>query len=96
MDHKLEKQVEELCAYIKTNVLSQKTHLTLQEAAEFLGISKSYLYKLTSQRRISFYRPATKLIYFKRIELENWILKNKSLPIEEEERTILSLKNLKK
>ena len=40
------------------------------------GLSKSYLYKLTSQRQIPFYRRA-KQLYFDREELEGWLLQNR-------------------
>ena len=49
-----------------------KNLLTSDEAARFLGISKSYLYKLTMQRRIPHYKPCGKLNYFDRSELEEW------------------------
>ena len=49
-----------------------KNLLTSDEAARFLGISKSYLYKLTMQRRIPHYKPCGKLNYFDLGELEEW------------------------
>lgn len=54
-----------------------KEILTLSEACDFAGISKSQMYKLTSTNRIPFYRPMGKLIYFKREELLDWLLSNK-------------------
>lgn len=83
MEHKLEKQLDSICQYIENNVMMQKEFLTLTEAAKYAGISKSFLYKLTSQRQISFYRPSTKLIYFRRAELDSWILNNRSQTMEE-------------
>ena len=38
--------------------------LTIEEAAEFLDISTSHLYKLTSTGRIPHYQPGGKRIYF--------------------------------
>ena len=49
-----------------------KNLLTSDEAAEYLGISKSYLYKLTMQRKIPHYKPFGKFNYFDRNELEEW------------------------
>ena len=57
--------------------LLQKEVLSLQEACIYLCLSQSYLYKLTSTRRIPHYSPMGKLIYFKRTELDAWLLKNK-------------------
>lgn len=50
--------------------------LTLGEAAAYLGISKSYLYKLTSQARIPHYKPEGKKVYFEKSELDEWLLRN--------------------
>lgn len=83
MDHKLEKQLEEITGYITMNTLMQKTTLTLTEAAVYTGLSKSYLYKKTSARQIPFYKLEGKLIFFKKDELDNWILKNR-IPTQEE------------
>lgn len=83
MEHKLEQQLQHIHDYIAKTVIMQKEFLTLGEAAVYAGISKSYLYKLTSQRLISFYRPASKLIYFKRIELDAWILNNRNATHDE-------------
>ncbi|MBD79026.1 MAG: hypothetical protein CL840_08915 [Crocinitomicaceae bacterium] len=51
--------------------------LNSDKAAEFLGIKKSTLYKLTSERKIPFYKPSGKLILFKEAELEKWIENSK-------------------
>lgn len=51
-----------------------KKVLTLDEAAQYTGLSKSYLYKLTSQKVIPHYKPNGKLIFFEREELEKWLL----------------------
>lgn len=57
--------------------------LTLEEAANFLSISNSALYKKTSNKEIPYYVPGGKKIYFKKADLENWILKSKVNSIEE-------------
>lgn len=68
------KQITELQA----NILSQKTVLTFDEAARYTGISRSYLYKLTHLHRIPFTKPAGKLIFFSRVELDKWLLTNQA------------------
>lgn len=72
----IETQIRELRTLILEQNLLQKEVLTLSEAAKYLGISKPTLYKLTSEHRISFYKPMGK-VYFKRSELEAWIFSNK-------------------
>lgn len=50
-----------------------KEVLTSEEAARYMGISKSYLYKLTMRREIPYYKPLGKMCYFNRVELEQWL-----------------------
>lgn len=58
--------------------------LSLHEAAEFLKVSKSCLYKKTSQKQIPFYKPpGCNRIYFLRKELEEWLLSNKVNTVSE-------------
>jgi excisionase family DNA binding protein len=51
--------------------------LSLNEAAKFLKSSKSFMYKMTSQKHIPHYVPSGKRIYFKKSDLEDWLLKNR-------------------
>jgi excisionase family DNA binding protein len=53
--------------------------LNLKEASKYIGITESYMYKLTSQKLIPHYKPYGKLIYFKKNELDRFVLKNKIL-----------------
>ena len=50
--------------------------LTLEEAADYLGLSKSYLYKLTSAKRIAHFKPQGKRVYFAKGELNSWLRRN--------------------
>ena len=59
----------------KVIVTASKDLLSLDEASEYLTISKSDLYKKTSQKIIQFYKPG-KHIYFKKSDLDNFILAN--------------------
>lgn len=52
--------------------------LTIREAAMFTGLSKNTLYKLIQADKIKHYRPNGKLVYFRRDELEAWLMKNPS------------------
>ncbi|ATA89582.1 helix-turn-helix domain-containing protein [Capnocytophaga stomatis] len=54
----------------------KKEILSLNEAVEYLNVSKSLLYKLTSDRKISFSKPNGGKIYFKKSELDAWMLSN--------------------
>lgn len=57
--------------------LYAKTMLTSDEAARYMGISKTYLYKLTMLRKIPYYKPMGKMCYFNRAELEQWLQSNR-------------------
>lgn len=59
--------------------------LSLNEAAKFLKVSKSFIYKMTSQKLIPHYIPSGKKIFFKKSDLENWLLKNRIPPSSEVE-----------
>lgn len=51
----------------------EKEFLTTKEAAAYLGMALSYLYKMTSKKSIPFYTPTGKKIYFKKSELDDWM-----------------------
>ena len=53
--------------------INTKELLTIEEPAQYLGISKSYLYKLTSRGAIPHYKPFGKMVYFNRKELVKWL-----------------------
>ncbi|KGO83738.1 AlpA family transcriptional regulator [Flavobacterium cauense R2A-7] len=73
----------EIEALLKRQHAFNKEILTLDEAANYLCLSKSALYKITSRKEIPFYNPGGKKIYFRRIDLENWVLESKSMSIDE-------------
>ncbi len=50
----------------------QKTMLPTAEAAEYLGIKKSYLHKLMMRRVIPYYKPGGKLCFFDIEDLDSW------------------------
>ena len=47
--------------------------LTTAQAAEYLGIKKSYLHKMMMRKEIPFYKPNGKLCFFDRTELDCWL-----------------------
>lgn len=69
------KQVADLIT-AKT-IFCTKEVLTSDEAAKYMGISKSYLYKLTMRQQIPHYKPMGKMCYFNRAELEQWLQSNR-------------------
>ncbi len=77
--------LQQQMAHVTNLLLTQKEVLTMEECCLYTGLSKAYLYKLTHFRHIPFYKPNGKKIYFKRTELDSWLLSNKSLSADEME-----------
>jgi excisionase family DNA binding protein len=74
----MSEELKQVADMITANIIStQKEVLTSDEAAKYLGVSKSYLYKLTMKRQIPHFKPMGKMCYFNRIELEQWLQSNR-------------------
>ena len=60
------------------SLIGSKNALNLKDAALFTGLSKVYLRYLISERRIPCYKSSGgKLVYFKKEDLEKWMLNHK-------------------
>ena len=78
IERKLDCILERLPQYAEQQISissgkSQKEILTFYEAVEFLGVSKSLLYKMTAKMLLPHYKPRGKMVYFDKQELEDWI-----------------------
>lgn len=51
--------------------------LSTKAAAEYLGISRSAIYKLIKNNRIKHFKPNGKIVYFNRDDLEKYAFSNK-------------------
>ena len=69
-------RIESLCR-------QNKDTFTMKELAVYTGLSKQTLYKLTSKRKIPFYSPNGKILYFDKKEIDVWLKTNKT-PTEDE------------
>jgi len=67
---------------LEQNML-QKEVLNFNEAAIYIEVSHSHLYKLTSSGKLPFYKPNGKKIYFNRKELDVWLLSNRQTSTSE-------------
>ncbi|MDD2910165.1 MAG: helix-turn-helix domain-containing protein [Petrimonas sp.] len=61
----------------------KKEVLTFYEAAIYLEVSHSHLYKMTSTGIVPSYKPNGKKLYFDRKELDSWLLSNRQSSQEE-------------
>jgi len=55
----------------------------LIQAAKFMGMARSSLYKMTCEQSIPFYRPNGKMIYFEKADILSWIRRNRVYTQEE-------------
>ena len=67
----------------RNTLLASKKVLTFEDVALLTGLSRSYLYKLTSANQIPHYKPNGKHLYFDREEIESWLKQNRIATIEE-------------
>lgn len=77
-------------------ILKGERPMTFSEAAVYLNLSKSYLYKLTFQRLIPHFKPMGKKIYFKREDLETFLLRRPVPTTEALEQKAVNRLNLRK
>ena len=77
------KEVLKELEQIKILLLSKKNVLNINELADYTGYSKSYIYKLTSRNAIPYFKPSGKSVFFDRVEIDVWLLKNKHLQVKE-------------
>ena len=80
----MEENWQQVADLITANIISTtKEVLTSDEAARYMGVSKSYLYKLTMTQQIPHYKPMGKMCYFNREELQNWLQSNRVATADE-------------
>jgi len=84
----IKKQLNELKQLLEKQNIYKKEYLTLEDAKEYLQLSASALYKLTSKKLIPYYVPNGKKLYFKRVELNLWIAKSKVYSSDEVEKDL--------
>lgn len=75
--------IEQRLTNIEAMLTATKTVLTFDEACNYTGFAKSFMYKMTSTGKVPCYKPQGKMIYFERAELEKWLLRNRITPASE-------------
>ena len=59
--------------------------LDVNQAAEYLKLKSSYIYSLIHQKKIPYYKPLGKRVYFIKSELNKWIKESKNKSVGEVE-----------
>ncbi len=85
MDTQIFEKLESIERMLIEQNLLKKEVLNFTEAAIYLEVSHSHLYKLTSSGAIPSYKPNGKKLYFNRKELDTWLLSNKQVSTNEVE-----------
>lgn len=67
-----------------------KDVLTLKEACAYMGLSQSNVYKLTSAKKIEFFCPQGKKLYFNRLSLDKFLQTNPSQSNEDIEKKAIN------
>jgi excisionase family DNA binding protein len=67
----------------KLILIKSKRILTFEEACAYTGFKPSYLYKLTSLRKIPHSKPLGKVIFFDTETLDPWLAQNQIKPDSE-------------
>jgi excisionase family DNA binding protein len=72
------KQMTKIGDQLQGLVILKKKVLTIEDASFMTGLAVNTLYKYTAEGIIPCYKPNGKKLYFKRKELEAWMMKNRS------------------
>ncbi|MBR2236393.1 MAG: helix-turn-helix domain-containing protein [Prevotella sp.] len=68
---------EQLSRIERGVLLRSKDVLTIEECAMLIGTTSGNLYRMTSDRTIPFYKPMGGKVYFRKEEIERWMLRNR-------------------
>ena len=61
----------------------EKTVMNFNDLAIYTGLSKSYLYKLSSQGILPCYKPMGKVLFFDKAEIDLFLKQNRSTTTKE-------------
>jgi excisionase family DNA binding protein len=64
--------------------------LTTAEAAEYIGVTLSYMHKMMMNKTIAYYKPNGKLCYFEKEDLDRWLRRIRIASIEEVEQDAIA------
>jgi excisionase family DNA binding protein len=69
----IHQEIENFLKGLNTKTIPER--LNLIEAAQYLGITKSTMYKFTHTRKIPYYKFG-KYVFFKTKEIDDWLIEN--------------------
>jgi predicted DNA-binding transcriptional regulator AlpA len=89
--------IEDRLDKIEKLLTATKNVLTFDEGCSYTGYSPSYMHKMCSANTIPYSKPNGKAIFFDRLKLDAWLLRNhrKSKTEIEDEANLYALRNKK-
>jgi len=72
-------EIREVKRILLEQTLLKKEVLNFNETCQYLDISESHLYKLTSRKQIPHFCPQGKRLYFNRQELDRWLQQHRQI-----------------
>ena len=76
----------EVLSSIERLLRTQKTTFNVDDLCSYTGLSKSAVYKLTQRRLIPYSKPNSKVIFFKKEDVDAYLLSNRMDTHEEIEK----------
>jgi excisionase family DNA binding protein len=76
-------QIEQTLA--KLTASNEPKPLNVDEAAAYINTSKFHLYKLTCSGKIAFFKPTGKQLFFRKADLDAYLLRNRRAAAHEVE-----------
>ncbi|MEK6495242.1 helix-turn-helix transcriptional regulator [Myroides odoratimimus] len=74
------KLILEKLNYLEQLIISNnKEILSVEELEKYTGFKKSYIYHLVHFNKIPYSKPNGKYLFFQKSEINEWLMKNKSL-----------------
>lgn len=106
IDNALRNMLRQEFQFLKNELLGELKKLTdksdnkdirlnINQASEYTGISKSHLYKLTSQKNIPHFKQA-KHLFFLKSTLDSWLMENHVKSLDELKEETYNFLNSKK
>jgi excisionase family DNA binding protein len=83
MSGRIEAKLERIEALLNELNVAVQRPFDVSAAASYMTQSKSYVYKLTSNGLITYYKPAGKKIYFMKKDLDAYIFRNRTAAADE-------------
>lgn len=77
MQKEILSRLDEIQASIRDLRQASERPMSLDEAATYLHVSKSHTYQLTSKGLIAHFKPAGKKIFFRKSDLDAYLLRNR-------------------